>query len=230
MSYAPVKLVSVEHVLQDGTTRSVAWDFGPSRRGGSVLGRFALLLVMLVVLGGCAANPPMNFSVPNVGVSQTKLDAEMKSLTVSLARPDEKKGDMPAWAESQVPALWQTALVDALNHMTIFRDDASRKINLSVKVLALDVPSMGASFTTKTIARYEIIDRATGDIIYTQDIAASGTVPAGYAFVGAIRARESVNRAVQNNITQFLQALETVDVSKPMFPTKVAPTSQAGQP
>ena len=32
--------------------------------------------------------------------------------------------------------------------------------------------------------------------------------------------RESINRAVQNNITQFLQALETVDVQKPMFPVK----------
>jgi len=184
--------------------------------------RLLVLLFALFALGGCATNPPMNFSVPSVGVSHAKLDAEMKSLTVSLARPDEKKGDMPAWAEATVPGLWQSALLDALNHMTIFRDDASRKVNLSVKVLALDVPSMGASFTTKTVARYELIDRATGDIIYTQDIAASGVVPAGYAFAGVIRARESVNRAVQNNITQFLQALETVDVTRPMFPTKSA--------
>lgn len=230
MLCAPANMVQAEYGPEGGYTRNVACDLGHAGARRSLIARFALLLVMLGALGGCATNPPMNFSVPNVGVSQTKLDAELKSLTVSLARPDEKKGDMPAWAESQVPVLWQTALIDALNHMTIFRDDASRKVNLSVKVLALDVPSMGASFTTKTTARYEIIDRATGDIIYTQDIAASGTVPAGYAFVGAIRARESVNRAVQNNIAQFLQALETVDVSKPMFPTKTAPASQVGQP
>ena len=41
-----------------------------------------------------------------------------------------------------------------------------------------------------------------------------------YAFSGIARQRESVNRAVQNNITQFLQSLETVDANKPMFPTK----------
>lgn len=227
--YAPAGLVLAGCARRNGTIRSAAWCLGDARRASSLIVRFALLIVALAALGGCATNPPMNFSVPNVGVSQTKLDAELRSLTVSLARPDEKKGDMPAWAEAQVPSLWQTALMDALNHMTIFRDDASRKVNLSVKVLALDVPSMGASFTTKTIARYEMIDRATGDIIYTQDIASSGTVPMGYAFVGVVRARESVNRAVQNNITQFLQALETVDVSRPMFPTKVAPVSQATQ-
>jgi hypothetical protein len=183
------------------------------------------LLLAALVLSGCAANPPLNFTVPNVGVSQAKLDAEMKSLTVTLARPDEKKGDMPAWAEAEVPTLWKSALTDALNHMTIFTDGAMRKVNLSVKELAIDVPSFGASFTTKTIARYELIDRANGDIIYTQDIAASGTVPAGYAFAGVIRARESVNRAVQNNITQFLQALETVDLSRPMFPARTAATA-----
>jgi Tfp pilus assembly PilM family ATPase len=72
--------------------------------------------------------------------------------------------------------------------------------------------------TTSTAARYEISDRKTGDIIFTQDIASTGTTPFDYAFSGATRVQESVNRAVQNNITQFLQALESVDVKKPMFP------------
>jgi hypothetical protein len=46
----------------------------------------------------------------------------------------------------------------------------------------------------------------------------SGTTPADFAFLGVARARESVNRGVQNNILQFLQALETANVNKPMFP------------
>lgn len=183
-----------------------------------------LLIAALAALSlaGCATNPPMNFSVPNVGVTVHKVDADMKSLTVTLARPDEKTGEMPAWAEGQVPALWQSALVEALNRMAIFSDNSPRKVSLSVKVLKLDVPAFGASMTTDTTARYELIDRESGAIIYTQDISASGVVPAGYAFAGVIRARESVNRSVQNNIAEFLQALETVDVSKPMFPGKQA--------
>ena len=183
-----------------------------------------LLIAAFAVLGlaGCATNPPLNFTVPNVGVTTNKLDAEMKSITVTLARPDEKTGDIPAQAEGQVPGMWQTALVEAINRMAIFRDDSPRKVSLAVKVLKLDVPSFGASMTTKTQARYELIDRATGAIIFTQDVSADGTVPAGYAFAGVIRARESINRAVQNNISTFLQSLESVDVNKPMFP--------AGQP
>lgn len=121
-----------------------------------------------------------------------------------------------------MPQLWQTALVEALNQMAIFDDDANKKVSISVKILKLDLPGAGASMTTHTAARYQIIDRKTGGIIYTQDIEASGTTPFDYAFMGVIRARESINRSVQNNISLFLRALETVDVNKPMFPVKAA--------
>jgi hypothetical protein len=175
-----------------------------------------------VILSGCAPIPPLNFSVPNVGVSTRKLDAEMRSMTVTIARADEKTGELPLGMEQMVPQLWQTALTEALNKMAIFQDDAAKKINVSVKILKLDIPGAGASMTTETAARYEIIDRRTGDIIFTQDIASSGTTPFDHSFLGVARARESLNRAVQNNITAFLQSLETVDVQKPMFPAKAA--------
>lgn len=175
------------------------------------------LIFAAALLSGCVAPPPLNFSVPNVGVAGKKIDAELKSITVTLARPDEQKGDIQIGMESVTP-IWKSALEESLNRMAIFRDDSPQKVSLSVKVLAIDVPSFGASFTTKTIARYEIINRETGGIIYTQDISSSGTVPATYTFVGAVRARESINRAVQNNISQFLQALGTIDIEKPMFP------------
>lgn len=186
------------------------------------------ILLFSIFLAGCESLPPINFSVPDVGYSEKKLDAEVRSITVTLARPDEAKGEIPAGTE-EIPALWKEALQEALDRMAIFRDDASKKINLSVKILALDLPSFGASMTTKSIARYELIDRANGDIIYSQEIAADGVVPFNHSFAGFVRARESINRAVQNNLTQFLQALETVELEKPMFPTQstsvVSPTS-----
>lgn len=183
----------------------------------------AATLTVSVFLGGCATTrPPMNFSVPNVGVTQKKIDAELKSMTVTIARPEEKTGNLPAGMETLVPQLWQTALTESLNRMAVFQDDASKKVNLSVKILKLDIPRFGSGMTTMTGARYELMDRKTGDLIYAQDIQSSGEVPWDYAFEGVTRVRESINRAVQNNIKQFLQALETIDASKPMFPAKTA--------
>lgn len=191
-------------------------------------------IILASSLVGCGTLPPANFSVPNVGLSKKKIDAEIKSLIVTVARPDEKTGDLDfrmvsvdingsggSAGDLATPQLWQASLTDALNRMAIFQDDAAKKINLSVKILKLDVPNGGFSFTTEATARYEIMDRKNGDLIFSQDITSSGTTPVDYAFAGIARMRESINRAVQNNITQFLQALETVDASKPMFPSKV---------
>lgn len=186
---------------------------------------FSVVLLALL-MSACGSVPPLNFSVPNVGVSNKKIDAEMKSMTVTIARPDEKTGDLPVGMEQMVPQLWQTALTESLNKMAVFQDDAARKVNVSVKILKLEVPGAGFSMTTTTAARYEIMDRKTGDLIYAQSIESSGVTPADYAFQGVARARESINRAVQNNITQFLQALETVDANKPMFPAGKSSTSK----
>lgn len=183
---------------------------------------FVVTAAITIFLSGCGSIPPLNFSVPNVGLSQRKIDAEMKSLTVTIARPDEKTGNLPVGMEQMVPQLWQTALIEATNKMAIFQDDATRKVNLSVQIRKLDVDGAGIEFSTRTTARYEIMDRKSGDVIFTQDIEATGIVPFGFSALGVARQRESINRAVQNNITQFLQALETVDVKKPMFPAKAA--------
>jgi len=193
---------------------------GAANSQGTWMNKIFAVIAAVLLLSGCASNPPLNFSVPDVGVSSKKVDGELRSLTVTLARPDEAKGKIPAAAQHEIPQMWETALTEAINKMAVFRDDSSNKLSLSVKILALDIPSFGASMTTKTIARYELIDRASGSIVYTQDVSAEGVVPATYAFAGVIRVRESINRSAQNNITQFLQALETVDVNKPMFPSK----------
>lgn len=175
-------------------------------------------VVFALALTGCAAPPPLNFSVPDVGVSKSKIEAEVKAITVTLARPDEAKGDMPMGIEG-ITNFWKESLQEAIDRMAIFKDGATTKLSIQVKILAFESPLFGASMTSKSIARYELIDRATGSIVYTQDIAAEGVVPATYAFAGITRARESINRAAQNNIKLFLQALETVDVNKPMFPS-----------
>lgn len=87
--------------------------------------KLGLLLAIALLISGCQTTPPLNFSVPNVGPSAVKIPAEMKSLTVSMARPDEKKGDISAGMEVALP-IWKSAQEEALNKMAIFQDDAAR--------------------------------------------------------------------------------------------------------
>lgn len=177
------------------------------------------LAAVFFLVAGCAGTlPPLSFSVPNVGLSSHKIDAEIKSLTCTTARPDEASGSFAAGVGPGTCELWKTSLQEAFDKMLIFKDASTKKLTLSVKILKLDVPRAGFSFTTYTDAKYEITDRSNGDIIFSSVISSEGTTPADYAFNGIARARESINRAVQNNILQFLQALETLDLSKPIFP------------
>ena len=179
------------------------------------------MLAVLVVAGCVTSMPPANFSVPNVGISEHRLDAEVRSITVTYGRPDEQVGqiDFFVFGEgSNVSIAWKTALEEALNRMLLFTDGGSKTVSISVKILKLYVPIFGISPTAKSVARYEIIDRANGDVIFSQDVSSSGTTPLTYAWDQTVLVRESVNRAVQNNIALFLQAAETIDLAKPMFP------------
>jgi hypothetical protein len=181
-------------------------------------GRQVALTLLLLFSFGCATTiPPLNFSVPNVGPSTTKLDAELKSIIVSTARPDEATGKLD-WAAETITALWKNSLEEAFIKMAIFKDDGLKKVSLTVKILKYDYPTFGIEMTTHTTARYEIINRSSGGVIFTTDVSSSGVVPGSHAYLGAARVRESASRSVQNNIIKFLQALETVDLSKPMFP------------
>ena len=187
------------------------------------------ILFLLLLSSACTKRLPVNFSAPNIGVSSTKLDAELKSLTVSIARPDEAIGEIRvahlarAYGEFQpyplslYTGLWKTALEEAFNRMAIFKDDSPKKVALAVKILKFQ--TISAFPAAHTSARYEIIDRSDGSIIFTTDISTSGVVPFDYAFNGLVRIHESINRSVQKNIIQFLQVLETVDIDKPMFPS-----------
>lgn len=173
-----------------------------------------------VLLSACGSVPPLNFTPANIGVVQKQQPVQLVSTIVTIARPDEAAGPIEvAGMENELQQLWKTALEDAVTRMAIFDDDASTRVNMNVKLLKLDVPAFGASMTTQTVARYEILDRNSGAVIYTTDVQTDGVVPMDYNFVGVIRARESASRSVQNNIATFLQRLETADLSRAQFPS-----------
>ena len=181
---------------------------------------FRLFLSTLILsLVGCASAPPppLNYSVPNVGLSKTKHAAEVKSITVSIANQTEATGRLYS-NMSTTPELWRSSIEQGINSMNVFSDEASQKVNIAVKILKFDPSKPGADMTSFTEARYEIVDRKNGDIIYSQNFSTSGKVLFSENMLGVARIIESVNIAVRNNIGQFLQALETVDFNKPMFP------------
>jgi len=168
-----------------------------------------LLVLLTLVLSGCTL-PPLNFTPKDVSQFSRKVDADLRSITVSVAQDNEKKGDIDFNLDysKTVPDLWKAGLEDSLNRSLAFSDSSGRKVNLRVKILSFDMPAMGITMRTNTIAAYEIQNRETGKIVFSREISTEGVVPGNYSFTGAIRAMESANRAVQNNVTEFMRILQ----------------------
>jgi hypothetical protein len=167
----------------------------------------------------------------NIGHAQEKFDAAMESIAVTVASDGEKTGRLDfrlaeleffknneALEKQKIPQQWQTALLESINKMGVFQSNATMKVDLSVKILKLEIDPTGFPNKTATVeAHYEITDQKTGDLIFTQNLKTTGVVNISYSINSLLCVRESVNRAVQNNIAQFLEALKTVDVKTPMF-------------
>ena len=173
-----------------------------------------VLLSGIVVITGCQNMPPADFTVQDVGMLSNRVDADLISLTVGFAPQNQQK---KVEGNHVVPPLWKEALTDALNRSLAFRDGSDARVNLSVRIVEFDLPAAGFDMKSQVEAIYEIVDRNNGDILFTQSISSKGVVPMDYAFMGAVRAVESMNRAVRNNISDFINSLETADLSKPMF-------------
>ena len=176
---------------------------------------FVILAILnILVLTGCTTVPPVDFTVQDVGMVDNRKDAELKSLTVGFA-PQTQQSTVEA--DATIPPLWKESLTDALNRSLVFKDDMDKKVNLSVRITEFDIPAGGASMTTRVSAIYEIVDRNNGDLLFTQKISSEGVVPWDYAYSGLVRGVESWNRAVRNNIADFINILDNSDISKPVF-------------
>ena len=159
------------------------------------------------MVAACNPPQPLNFSVQNVQSSQTVIDADLRNITVTPAAPNERTGELPP-AVAALTNTWKEATQEALGRAAVFNDSSPRHVNLEVKILKFDAPGVGITFPTDTDARYTLVDRSSGAPVFSKVISAEGTTPGDFAFVGAIRARESINRSAQNNIAAFIRELE----------------------
>lgn len=165
------------------------------------------------ILSACAYNPDLKFNLPDVEVSRKKIDAELKFVSVTIARPLERNGPPILIFEQKIPMLFQKSLKDALDKNSIFNDQSTRKVDITAKIFKLRFPTAGFSMTTEVGTKYEIIDRKTEEVLFSQDISTSGTASMEH-ITGTSRSEESINRAIRSNIAIFLQKIESITTNK----------------
>ncbi len=101
---------------------------------------------------------------------------------------------------------WKNVLEDGLSSRR--NDDARTKVTVQVKLLKFNAPAFGFDMETESIAKYQIVARNTGKVIYETEVTATGVAGLNENFPGATRWKKPVNRSGQNNIKAFISRLE----------------------
>lgn len=175
--------------------------------------KFLSIAAMAIVMTGCATQAPtLDFVPRDVLPTGQKIDYELKSISVSVAKEDERVGETQVGLfgnqyESAFRQSFKDSLEEAITKSAIFNDISNKKLGLSAKVMQFETPGFSSGFETSFVVRYQLLDRSTGKLVFTRDIRSKGSVPFDYAFLGAIRYTEARNRAVRTNIEQFVSSL-----------------------
>jgi hypothetical protein len=179
----------------------------------------ATLLICGAIVSGCATQAPtLNFVPQDVLPAKNKVNAELKSITISIAKEEERLGEtqvgfMGNQYEASFRTSFKEAIEEAILKSAIFNDLAENKVSLTVKIMKFQTPGAGINFDTSMIVRYEVYNRKDGKLIFRRDIESAGSVAGDYAFMGAIRYTEARNVAGRNNIISLMSALEELKVS-----------------
>ena len=189
------------------------------RKGGQLMRHLVTIIVCFCMLTGCA--PSYDFSLPDVKPANHKLNAEIKEISMFYGttkfndpslyiKADRMMNKGESEYSRSVVTAWGMALHDAVKQLALFDKSGAKKVTLSLNIQEVHIPLVGASFTSRVLANYQIIDRGTDKILYNKTIESEGTVPWNYAYLARTRALESLTRAVQNNISSFVTHLKAL--------------------
>jgi hypothetical protein len=176
---------------------------------------FLALLWFALGLVGCSRH---DFTVTELPPIKNSLNAELKDINITYQQQEEDRPTIriqeSCFSEEElttyIDLAWAVALKDAFKRANLFDKSSAKKIDLHVNILEVQIPFIGTDATTSVSANYKIIDRATDKAIYDETLTTEATVPFSYAFIGAVRANESLNRSVQKNILTFINHLKAI--------------------
>ena len=177
-----------------------------------------IVVSFVVMLAGCATQPPtLDFIPSDITPSPNKVNAEVKTIVVSIAKEKERLGETQVGLfgniyEQSFKTSLKEALDESIARSAIFGDLANKKLLLSAKVMKFQTPSFGINFATESIIRYELVDRSNGEQVFLRDITTSGSVSGDYAFLGATRYTEARNISIRENIKQFIGVVSNSDL------------------
>ena len=136
------------------------------------------------------------------------LDAELKLVSVVIADQSYQTGNVKI--NATIPLLWRDALQTAVEQAGVFKDDSARKVSILATIKKFDSNSVGFANKAEVEAEYILINRSDGKELFKKDIITSADRGIGEEWKARARLINVWNMATQENIRQFLTALQQV--------------------
>ena len=200
-------------------------DAGDNRAPAAKWGRLVRMScasagLFFAFLCACSPVPEAEVVLASVTPTTARIDAGLAAVTVEPASRDRTVYPLPRSLTPLLP-LWQAALQDAVARQGIFRPDTARRVSIVVKVLEFSLSGNILS----VFARYQLFGVPAGDPFFSADImsnAGLSSLATGVTSLDdpavATQNRTQVIRAIQDNITQFLNQLEAFARQPPGAP------------
>jgi hypothetical protein len=167
--------------------------------------------LLVLTLNACQTVPtmPYDFTPDYVAPSVHKINAQLQSIVVMPASPDERTGPITPDESELQPIIqeWKRALTVAMDKSKNFSFNSNKQVKLVVQILKFEVSTslkllLGGSEMSSIQARYKIVNSATGAVIYSQDVSSIGygSNYRGWNNVSIV----SYNIATRTNIESFI--------------------------
>jgi hypothetical protein len=165
----------------------------------------ALVCLTLLLIGGCVDRPPS--FMPSLPEARVRIAGTIGKVSALVDPAAQAAGDVRMiFGDDETPAQWQRGLASALDQSRLL-DGSPRVLDVTVTIYKMKPPHTGATIETPASARYQVIDARSRAIVFETMIENVGHAGPDDNFLGAVRIRDSIDRAVQGNITLFVERL-----------------------
>lgn len=167
--------------------------------------RLLSISLLALILTGCASSAKVENMLVNAPQVQTYDAALRDNMKITSVNGGGKTN--PLWTSQIEGADFRSALEQSLSKAGLLGQSDKANYVLRANLVSLDQPLFGLNFTVTSMVEYNLVDNATGRVIWTDKVEAPFTAGVSDSFFGVKRLRLANEGSARENINELLKRL-----------------------
>jgi len=163
------------------------------------------------LLAGCTSPARVDYMAAPASELKASLATPLRG-SVSIGAVSGGRAQNAAFRSHVNAMSLRKALETSLLAVGLFSPETHSRYRLSANILGFDQPEFGVSITSTAIVKYELLEKATGNVLYKETIAVPYTATFDDAVLGDERLRLANEGTVRMNISKLVDDLFIANV------------------